>query len=287
MHRNYSFLIAGLLVAFILITQAAFIVDQKEQALVYQFGKPVASYTAPGLKFKVPFLNQVRFFENRVLDLDAQPEEVILADQKRLVVDTFARWHITDMLAFSTALGNEEQAASRLNNIISSALRSTLGSATLTDLLSDKRVGLMSAIKKQVNASVSRLGIEMVDVRIGRADLPAQTSQSIYARMRTEREREAAEFRAQGQEELQTIKSKAEKERTVLMAEAEKQAQISRGEGDEAASKIYAAAYGRDPSFYEFYRTLQAYRTALDGDSTTLMLSPDSAFLRYFKDGKR
>ncbi len=271
------------LICFFVVSQTFFIVPETEQALVLQFGDPVAKYAKPGLKFKRPFIEQVLTFDKRTLDADPPPEEVILADQKRLVVDTFARYKINDMLQFYKALASEEQAATRLDNIINSTTRSVLGGASLTDILSDKRVALMTAVRDQVNAAVTPLGIEIVDIRIGRADLPEQTSQSIYARMRTERQREAAEFRAQGQEEAQTIKSRADSARTVLMADADKQAQIMRGEGDEAASRIYAEAFRKDPEFYAFYRSMEAYRTGLNKD-TTLLLTPDSDFLRYFKD---
>lgn len=272
--------VLGLLI--IAALQSAFIVKETEQAMVIQFGDPVERYTTPGLKLKIPLIQQVQFFDKRVLDVETVPEEVILADQKRIVVDTFARYRITDMLEFYRALASEQQANTRLNNIINSTMRLTLGNATLTELLSEKRSELMSSIKAQVNNAVSRMGIEIVDVRIGRADLPEQTSQSIYARMRTEREREAAEFRAQGQELAQTIKSQADKERTILLAQAEKQAQTLRGQGDESAINIYANAFKKDPEFYSFYRTMEAYRASLPGDKTTLILNPDGDFFKFF-----
>jgi membrane protease subunit HflC len=289
MPKSNFVLLIIVLTAFLLLGQSAFIVPETQQALVLQFGDPVKKHTTPGLKFKIPFIQQVTVFDKRVLDVDPPPEEVILADQKRLVVDTFARYKINDMLEFYKSLATEQQANTRLNNIINSTLRSILGNAALADVLSEKRGQLMLALKQQVNAAVTRFGIEIVDIRIGRADLPEQTSQAIYARMRTERQREAAEFRAQGQEQAQEIRSSADKERTVLLAEAEKQAQLSRGQGDAEAIKIYAAAFAKDPEFYSFYRTMEAYREGLGGDSTTLVLSPDSDFLRYFKDqsGKR
>jgi len=289
MSKSSSILLTALLAGLLLLGQSAFIVPETQQALVLQFGDPVQKHTVPGLKFKIPFIQQVTVFDKRVLDVDPPPEEVILADQKRLVVDTFARYKINDMLEFYKSLATEQQANTRLNNIINSTLRSILGNATLADVLSEKRGSLMTALKQQANASVTRLGIEIVDIRIGRADLPEQTSQAIYARMRTERQREAAEFRAQGQEQAQEIRSKADKERTVLLAEAERQSQLSRGQGDAEAIKIYAAAFKKDPEFYSFYRTMEAYRDSLPGDNTTLVISPDSDFLRYFKDesGKR
>lgn len=282
MSKGYSFVLIAALVSMILLGQSAFIVPETHQTLVLQFGDPVQKHTAPGLKFKIPFIQQVIVLDKRVLDVDPPPEEVILADQKRLVVDTFARYRIIDMLEFYKSLSTEQQANTRLNNMINSTMRSILGNATLDDVLSEKRGELMLTLKQQVNTSVTRLGIEIVDIRIGRADLPEQTSQAIYARMRTEREREAAEFRAQGQEQAQEIRSKADKERTVLLAEAEKQAQISRGQGDAEAIKIYAAAFQRDPEFYSFYRTMEAYRDSLSGENTTMVLSPDNEFLRYF-----
>lgn len=266
--------------------QSFFIVKETEQAMVTQFGDPVARYTEPGLKFKVPLVQQVTFFDKRVLDVDTVPEEVILADRKRIVVDTFARYRIVDMLAYYRSLATEQLANTRLNNVLNSNMRSTLGNATLTELLSEKRSDLMAQIRTQVNKSVSDNGIEIVDVRIGRADLPEQTSQSIYARMRTEREREAAEFRAQGQEQGQEIRSRADRDRTIILAEAEKQAQILRGQGDQSAITIYAEAFKRDPEFYSFYRTMEAYRESLPGEDTTMILTPDGEFFRFFKDEK-
>lgn len=289
MSKNHSAILVFVIVLGFLLAQSAFIVPETEQVLVLQFGDPVAKYTTPGLKFKIPFVQDVMVFDKRVLDVDASPEEVILSDQKRLVVDTFVRYKISDMLQFYKSLENEDQASTRLDNIINSTLRGVLGNATLADVLSAKRDDLMAEVKKQVEEAVTGYGIQIVDIRIGRADLPKQTSEAIYARMRTERQREAAQFRAQGQEEAQGIRSAADKERTVLLAEAQKQAQISRGEGDAEASRIYASAYSRDPSFYAFYRTMEAYRDSLAGNDTTLVLSPDNEFLSYFKDqsGKR
>ncbi len=286
MSKSFSFIAIMSLVLFVLISQSAFIVPETRQVLVLQFGDPVQKHIEPGLKFKVPFIQQVKIFDKRVLDLDPPAEEIILADKKRLVVDTFARFRIVDMLDFHKSLSTEQQASTRLNNIINSTLRSVLGSAELLDVLSDKRVGLMTDIRERVNASVTRFGIEIVDIRIGRADLPEQTSQAIYDRMRTEREREAAEFRAQGQETAQEIRSKADRERTVILADAEKQSQIIRGQGDSGAIKIYADAYSKDIEFYSFYRTLEAYKSSISGDGTTLIMSPDNDFLKYLNNSK-
>lgn len=290
MNKAPAFLLILLGLALVGISQSVFIVTERQQTMVIQFGEPVALYTEPGLKFKIPVIQQVMPFEKRALDVDAAPEQVILADKKRIVVDTFARYRITDMLKFYQSLQTIEQANNRLGSIINSTMRSTLGNASLTDILSEKRGNLMLTIRRQVNENVrENYGVEVIDVRISRADLPDETSQAIYARMRTEREREAAEFRAQGQEAAQEIKSKADKERTVLLAEAEKEAQILRGQGDEQAIKIYADAFKKDPEFYAFYRTMEAYKASMSGENTTFILSPDSDFLKFFESetGKR
>jgi len=283
MPKNHLALLVLALVAVLLLWQSAFIVPMTEQTLVLQFGDPVAQYTEPGLKFKTPFVQDVVTFDKRVLNIETPPVEVILADQKRLMVETFARYKISDMLQFYKSLETEEQANARLDNIINSTLRGVLGDVQLVDVLSDKRTAIMAKVNAQVDAEVNSFGIKIVDIQIVSAELPKQTISAIYDRMRTERQREAAQFRAQGKEQAQEIRSKADKERTVLLAEAGSQAQMNRGEGDAEASKIYAAAYKRDPEFYAFYRTMQAYRDSLPGDNTTFVLSPDSEFLQYFK----
>lgn len=283
--QNIAF--AGLVLVAVLAAQSLFIVREMQQVMVLQFGEPVALYAEPGLRAKVPFIQHAKVFEKRVLDLDPSPENVILADQKRIVVDVFARYRIKDMLQFHRTLGTEQQAGTRLNNIVNSTTRSVLGTSTLADLLSEKRARLMASVKDQVNKAVGYMGIEMVDVRIGRADLPEQTSQAIFSRMRTEREREAAEFRAQGQEQAQAIRAAADRERTVLLAEAEKEAQILRGDGDKLAIQAHASAYEKDPEFYNFYRSLEAYRKGLADGTSTLILSPESEFFRYFEKGAR
>lgn len=282
MSKTPAIFLAVLFLALFGISQSVFIVPEHQQTMVMQFGEPVGLHTEPGLKFKVPMIQQVMAFEKRALDVDTVPEQVILADRKRIVVDTFARYRITDMLAFYKSLQTTEQANSRISNIINSTMRSTMGTTTMADILSDKRGQLMHQIRTQVNASTDRLGIEIVDVRIGRADLPDETSQAIFARMRTEREREAAEFRGLGQEIAQEVRSKADRERTIILADAERQAQILRGQGDEQAIKIYADAFKRDPEFYSFYRTMEAYRTSLSSEDTTLILKPEGDFFRFF-----
>ncbi|WP_114395418.1 protease modulator HflC [Oleisolibacter albus] len=270
------------LVLAIVATGAMFTVPQTQQALVLQFGSIVRSEQDPGLKFKIPFVQDVVFLEKRVLDVDPPVEPVLLADQKRLEVDAFARYRITDPVLFYQRFRTEANAQSRLASIVNSSLRRVLGSVTLLAVLSQDRAKVMAQIKEQVNIEARANGMEIVDVRIRRADLPEATSQSVYQRMSSERAREAAEARAQGQEQAQQIRSRAERERTVILAEAQRDSQVLRGEGDNQAIRILAEAAGRNPDFYQFYRSLEAYRTALKDENTSLVLSPDSEFFRFF-----
>ncbi len=278
--------VAVLVVGF-LIDSATFRVHQTEQVLVLQFGKPVRVVTEPGLEFKIPFVQQVERLDNRILGLDAPAEEIIASDQKRLVVDSFVRYKITGALQFFQAVGNERVARQRLNAILVSSLRRVLGEVPLSVVLTGERAELMINIRDQVNAEAIGLGVEVVDVRIKRADLPEANSQAIYARMNTEREREAREFRARGAEIGLRIRARADRERTVLLAEAERESQVIRGEGDGTKNKIFAEAYGRDPEFFNFYRSMLAYAEALGQDDTTMVLSPDSEFFRYFGETPR
>ena len=268
------------------ISQSVFIVKEGKQALVLQFGKPVHEVREAGLNFKLPIIQNIEYYERRILDVDPPPEEVTLSGNKRLVVDTFARYKIIDMLEYRKKLTTEQKTATRLYNEINDSLRGTLGNYTLLDILSNKRADIMNQIKDNVNTTFKDYGIEIVDVRIGRADLPVQTSQSIYNRMRSERKQEAAEFRAQGNELAKQITSKADRDRTVLLSEASKEAQILRGNGDEEAIKIYADAFGKDPKFYEFYRSMEAYKESMANDETTLVLTPDSEFFKFFGQAK-
>ena len=259
-----------------------FIVKEVNQAIVLQFGDPKRILLKPGLNFKIPFIQNVVFLDKRILNLDAPPAEVIASDQKRLIVDAFARFKIVDPLKFYISVGNERVARSRLSTIINSRIRSVLGTQRLQTLLSEERTKQMALIQDGVNNEAAKFGIEIVDVRIKRADLPPANSDAIYRRMQTEREREAKEFRAKGAEMAITITSTADKEVTVILADAEKQSQILKGEGDGQRNKIFADAFGQDPEFFAFYRTMQAYETALIGGETSLILSPDSEFFKFF-----
>ena len=259
-----------------------FIVKEINQAIVLQFGDPKRIILKPGLNFKLPFIQNVVFLDKRILNLDAPPEEVIASDQKRLIVDAFARFQIIDPLKFYISVGNERVARSRLSTIINSRIRSVLGTQRLQTLLSEDRTKQMALIQDGVNNEAEKFGIKIVDVRIKRADLPPANSEAIYRRMQTEREREAKEFRAKGAEMAITITSTADKEVTVILADAEKKSEIMKGEGDGQRNKIFANAFGQDPEFFAFYRAMQAYEKALIGGETSLILSPDSEFFKFF-----
>ena len=259
-----------------------FIVKETNQAIVLQFGDPKKIITSPGFQMKIPFIQNVVFLDRRILSLDPPPEEVIASDQKRLIVDAFARFKIVDPLKFYISVGNERVARSRLATIINSRLRSVLGTQSLATLLSEDRTKQMAIIQEGVNNEAEKFGIKIIDVRIKRADLPQANSEAIYRRMQTEREREAKEFRARGAEMAVTITSTADKEVTVILANANKQSEIMKGEGDGLRNKIFADAFGRDPEFFAFYRAMQAYEKALIGGETSLILSPDSEFFKFF-----
>tara|TARA_B100000686_G_scaffold47499_1_gene50735 strand:+ start:617 stop:1489 length:873 start_codon:yes stop_codon:yes gene_type:complete len=279
-----KFLIPVLVVAGFAIYLSLFVVKEINQAIVLQFGDPKKVITKPGLQVKIPFIQNVVFLDRRILNLDAPPEEVIASDQKRLIVDAYARFKIIDPLKFYVSVGDERVARSRLSTIINSRIRSVLGKQSLATLLSEDRTKQMTIIQEGVNTEAQNFGIEIIDVRIKRADLPQANSEAIYKRMQTEREREAKEFRAKGAEMAVTITSTADKEVTVLLANAKKQSEIMKGEGDGQRNKIFAEAFGKDPEFFAFYRAMQAYEKALIGGDTSLILSPDSDFFKFFGD---
>ena len=281
--RLVTLAVAALLLAGV--SGSLFTVNQTQQALVLQFGEPKRTIQEPGLAFKLPFIQDVTYYEKRVLSLIPQDaEEVILSDQKRLQVDAYARYQIEDPLLFYQTVRNELGARGRPEAIIDSSVRRALGRETLASILTGQRNDITRSIGEEVNASVSSLGIKIIDVRLRRADYPAATSQNIFNRMKSEREREAKEFRATGEEEAQKIRADAEKTRTVIISEAQREAQETRGAGDGKAIEIYADSFGQDADFFAFYRSMEAYRKSMNNNDTSLVLSPDSSFFRFFKD---
>jgi len=277
-----KFTIAIIIALAIITYLSLFTVKEINQAIVLQFGNPKKVLTTAGLQWKIPFIQNVVFLDRRILSLDPAPEEVIASDQKRLIVDAYSRFKIIDPLKFYISVGNEMVARSRLATIINSRLRSVLGKHSLATLLSEERSKQMAIIQEGVNTEAEKFGITIIDIRIKRADLPQANSEAIYKRMQTEREREAKQFRARGAEMAVTITSTADKEVTVILANANKQSEIMKGEGDGIRNKIFADAFGQDPEFFSFYRAMQAYETALIGGETSLILSPDSDFFKFF-----
>jgi len=277
-----KFLLPVIALAGFAIYLSLFTVKEINQAIVLQFGDPKKVIAEPGLQVKIPFIQNVVYLDRRILSLDPAPEEVIASDQKRLIVDAYARFKIVDPLKFYISVGDERVARSRLATIINSRIRSVLGKQSLATLLSEERTTQMAIIQEGVNLEAEKFGIEIIDVRIKRADLPQANSEAIYKRMQTEREREAKEFRARGAEMAVTITSTADRKVTIILANAKKQSEIMKGEGDGQRNKIFANAFGRDPEFFSFYRAMQAYEKALIGGETSLILSPDSDFFKFF-----
>ena len=270
----------------LVVASGMFVLNQTEQAIILRLGAWQSTVTEPGLHFKMPFIETVEFYDRRLLALNTPDEQILLSDQKRVVVDTYTRYRIVDPLKFYQSVRSEGNARSQLGSIVQSSMRRVMGTIMMPALLSDKRTEVMRTIQKDVAEAAKPLGVDVVDVRLRRADLPDETSQAIYDRMKSERERQAKELRAQGYEWGQEIKGKAERERTVILAEAQRQSQILRGEGDAQSSKIYGEAFSSDTQFYAFYRTLQAYRASM-GDGATLVLSPDNDFLKYMTNGPK
>lgn len=285
MKRGVLIGLGALLVVIVVIASSAlFTVHQTNQALVLQFGEPRRVVTDPGLHVKLPFIQNVAYFDRRVLEFDAPKEEIIASDQKRLVVDAFARYRIIDPLLFFQTVNNEAVVRTRLVAIINASIRQALGGVPLEHIISGERASLMTEIRDIVNAEAQDFGIDIIDVRIKRADLPEANSEAVYLRMQTERQREAKELRAQGAEEAQKITAVADRDKVVIIAEAQKQSQIVRGGGDGEAIRIFAEAFGKDIEFFAFYRSMEAYREALGQGDTTMVLSPDSEFFRFFGD---
>jgi membrane protease subunit HflC len=263
---------------------ASFTVYQTEQALVVRLGQPIRAITQSGLSFKIPFLDSVIDIDKRILDLENPAAEVFASDRTRLVVDAFVRYRIDDALKFYQTIGEVHDANSRLSILLNSALRRVLGGAIATDIVRDKRDQLMALVREQFENEAKTFGIAVVDVRIRRIILPAQNTQAVYQRMQTERQRQAAAFRAQGSQRSLEIRAKAERDATILIAQATAASEQVRGDGDAARNRIYAAAYERDPGFFAFYRTMQAYENAFPANNTRMLLTPDSHFFRYFGD---
>ncbi len=285
MMKGITGLIAVLVaIAAVLTYGVLFTVHQNQQALVLRFGDPVKVLTEPGLQYKYPFVDGVVYIDKRILDLENPAQEVIASDQKRLVVDAFARYKIVDPLKFYQSLGTVDGANSRLTSILNSALRRVLGESSFIQVVRDERELLMSRIREQVNREGLNFGISVVDVRIRRADLPDANSQAVFQRMQTERQREAAEIRAGGNQLAQTIRAKADRDVTVTVAEATSRGEQTRGEGDAERNRIFADAYDKDRDFFAFYRSMQAYEAGLRHNDTRLLLAPDSDFFRYFND---
>jgi membrane protease subunit HflC len=260
-----------------------FTVDQTQQALILQFGEPKRLINKPGLNFKIPFIQEVTYFDKRVLSLVSKDsEEVILADQKRLEVDTYSRFKIIDPLLFFQTVRSEFGARQRLESIIDSSVRRVFGKYELTAILSDARTQIVDDISGEVNSTIKKLGMEIIDVRIRRADYPEATVQNIFNRMKTERNQEAKEFRAEGSEEAQKIRADAEKQKVVLVAESKRKAEALRGDGDGQAIKIYSDSFGQDQKFFKFYRSMLAYENTFSDEGTTMLLSPDSDFFSFF-----
>lgn len=272
--------------AFVLFN-SMFTVFQTQQALVLQLGEAKRVIREAGLHFKTPFVQNVIYLDKRILDLDSPVQEVIASDQKRLVVDAFARFTISDPLRFYQSVGNEQIARSRLSTVLNSSVRRVLGESSFTAVVRDQRDELMKKITDQVNGEAAKFGIRIVDVKIRRADLPQANSEAIFRRMQTERQREAAEIRAQGNEQSQRIRSRADREVTILKAEATRDGEKLRGEGEAERNKIFAQAFGQDPEFFSFYRSMQAYESSLEGTDTTLVLTPDTDFFKFFQGSQQ
>ena len=273
-------------IAIILLASSMFTLDQRQQALILQFGEPIRVIKTPGIKFKMPFLQNVVIFDKRIIDLGISEQEVIASDQKRLIINAFAKYQIIDPLKFYSTVATQQGLSNKLSGIIDSSLRQVIGEATLNELLTENRTAIMTDIKEAVSKSSEIFGISIVDVRIMRADLPQENSDAIFARMQTEREKEAREIRAKGAEEADRIRAEADKQRTIIIAEAKKTSDLTRGEGDATSIKIYADSYGKDPEFAEFYRSMSAYREALKNEKTKMVISPDNEFFRYMNTSK-
>ena len=285
MKKSSITVIIVIVVGLIVLSQAFYTVDQTQSALVVQLGKPVKVVTEPGLNLKTPFVQKVLYFDNRRLIYDATPSVALTKDKKNLVVDNYARWMIVDPLMYYQTVRNEIGAQARLDDIIFSNLREELGKRNLIDIVATSRAALMETVTKKTNEGTRGYGIEVLDVKIKRADLPPENERAVYERMRAEREREAKKYRSEGEEKALGIRAGADKEKTIILSEATRRAQVLNGEGDAIATKLYAEAYNQDAKFFYFLKTMEAYKKTLS-DKDTLVLSPDTEFFRYLKESK-
>ena len=287
--KKLPILIGVVVVVVFVLVNSIFIVDERQQALKLQFGQVVGKtegYREPGLYFKIPLIQTVTFYEDRILPLEGGELEVTPIDDRRLVVDAFARWRIEDPVRFRQAVNNELNALPRLERSLNASLREVLGSVTSDTILSDERSELMTRIRDVTRAQTLNLGVQIVDVRLRRVDLPQQNLQATFQRMQAEREREAADERARGEEAAQRIRANADRQAIELVSEARREAEVIRGEADGERNRIFATAYGRDEEFFSFYRSLRAYETALQGNNSSIVLTPDSEFFEYFGEGR-
>jgi membrane protease subunit HflC len=277
-----------IILTFVIITfqSSLFTVDQRQQVLILQFGEPIKVIDTPGIKFKMPFIQNAIYFEKRIIDLSLPEQEVIASDQKRLIINAFTKFKIVDPLKFYTTVGSSSGLTNKISGILDSSLRQVIGEVTLNELLTENRGDIMRKIKDAVGSSSEIFGIKIIDVRIMRADLPKENSDAIYARMQTEREKEAREIRAKGAEEADRIRAEANKQKTIILAEAKKTSDITRGDGEKEANKIYASSFGKDPNFADFYRSMQAYKIALGNQNTKMIISPDNNFFRHFNNNR-
>lgn len=277
-------IVFGVLVvaAAVAVYESFFIVDEREQAIVLQFGEPRRVVQEPGLEWKIPFIQNITVFDKRILLFDSPVEEIISADQKRLIVDAFARYRIVDPLLYYQTIRYEVGLQTRLGSIINNSLREVLGGVQLQAVISDQRAALMALVAEDVGSEAELFGLKVEDVRIRRADLPNENSEAIYRRMQTERQQQAAQIRAEGEEQSRRIRAASDRDKTVIVAEADRDADILRGQGDAEKNRIFADAFGRDPDFFAFYRSMQAYEKALTADDTTMVLSPNSQFFQFF-----
>ena len=285
MKNRLIIIVTVIIAAVVILSQAFFTVDQTEYALVVELGKPVKAVTEPGLNFKTPFVQTVLYFDNRRLIYDARPSVIITRDKKNLVVDNYARWRIIDPLQYYQNVRNEAGAQARIDDIIFSNLREELGKRDLIEIVAKSRASLMESVTKKTNEAVKGYGIEVLDVKIKRADLPPENEIAVFERMRAEREREAKKYRSEGEEKALVIRAVADKDKTILLSDANRKSQVLKGEADAVATRLYADAYTQDPQFFYFLKTMEAYKKTFN-EKDSLVISPDSEFFRYMKESK-